>query len=154
MIKHISVLLALTFCGAFAHAAISEVEAVEVIETCKVDASLDLKKPTQIFCDKNLGFADGVEIATNGHGLQIVAVGRVFFGTEQGLGLSVTAKASNAGKVFIYARTASGNLRVDNQTTNLGADIEIEYGSSFGLVQTLEPGHAAEVRLITGNPRL
>ena len=121
MIKQIAFmfLLIFTFAG---YAAMAE----EVFETCTIDGSIELKAPTQIFCDGDLKVKDGSEIVTNGHGLQIVALGRVNFGTEEGLGLNITAKSQNAGKVFIFAATASGTLSIDNKAQNFGADVEIE----------------------------
>jgi hypothetical protein len=126
----------------------------EILETCKIETSFELKAATQIFCSADLSVQDGAEIITNGHGLQIVAMGRVRFGSENGLGLIIRAQAKNAGKVFIYARTASGQLNIDNKATLLGGDVEIEYGSSFGYAQTVEPGRAAEVRTLVGGQAL
>jgi|GEM_PF-5031264 len=140
MLKQIVVL---TFLALTAFAAQAE---NAPLETCKIDSSLELTQTTQIFCGDDLVIADGVEISTNGFGLQIVALGRVRFGTANGLGLNITAKAVTAGKVFIYARTASGQLNIDNKAADLGADVEIEYGSTYRYTQTTDAGRAAEVR--------
>ncbi len=150
MFKQILILLCLPCFTSLAQAAQNE----EIIETCKFEASLELTAPTQIFCDSDLYFADGLEISTNGHGLQIVVMGRVFFGTVEGLGLNITPKAATAGKVFVYARTASGHLKVDNQTETFGADIEVEYGSRYAYFENLNPGRSAEVRVLGSNGRL
>lgn len=151
MLKKIALFSLLIFSAAAFGA---EKVAEDILETCKIETSFELKGPTQIFCSSDLNVQDGSEIITNGHGLQIVAMGRVRFGSENGLGLKVTAQAKNAGKVFIYARTASGQLNIDNKATLLGGDVEIEYGSSFGYVQTVEPGRAAEVRTVVGGQTL
>jgi hypothetical protein len=151
MLKSISLFSLLIFSASSFSA---EKVAGEILETCKIEASFKLSGPTQIFCSEDLSVQDGTEIITNGHGLQIVAIGRVRFGTENGLGLKITADAKNAGRVFIYARTATGQLNVNNKATLIGGDVEIEYGSSFGYVQTVEPGRAAEVRTVVGGQPL
>jgi hypothetical protein len=124
----------------------ASVHAEQILETCAIDASFALQGPTQIFCDGDLRVKDGTEIVTNGQGLQIVAMGRVYFGTAEGLGLNIAAQSENAGRVFIYARTASGQLNIDNQAQQFGGDVEIEYGSQFRYTQTVDAGPAAAVR--------
>ena len=128
--------------------------AEEIYETCTLDGSLELKRPTQIFCAGDMNVKDGAEIVTNGHGLQIVALGRMNFGTSDGVGLNITAKSLDAGKVFVFARTASGTLNIDNKAQNFGADVEIEFGSSFRYTQTVDAGRAAAVRTLINGQEL
>lgn len=126
----------------------------EIFETCTLDGSLELGRPTQIFCSGDMKVNDGAEIVTNGHGLQIVALGRMAFGSSDGVGLNIVARAKDAGKVFVYARTASGTLNIDNKAQNLGGDVEIEFGSSFRYNQTVDAGKAAAVRTVINGQEL
>lgn len=127
---------------------------IDLLETCLIDQSIELSKPTQIFCASDLAFADGVEIMTAGFGLQIVAGGTVKFGTDDGLGLRIFPEAS---PVVMYARTAIGQLSVKDtsDTVNLsGSHVVIEYGSSYNYQQTIEPGFAAYVQMTVAGQEL
>lgn len=126
----------------------------QVLETCALDTSMSLTQITQIFCDQDLNVKDGVEIVTNGFGLQIVAMGRVFFGTQDGLGTSIRAESQSAGLVHIYARTASGQLRVENEAADFGGDVQIEYGSTYDYVQTLKTNFDAAARTVVNGQTL
>jgi len=125
---------------------------VEVIETCRIEASFQLETPTQIFCAEDLVVEEGVKIAANGHGLQIVSAGRLHFGATEGASEGV--RISSNAPVLIYARTAIGHLTIENEDSTLGSHIEIEYGSTYNYQQSLNPGGSAEVRMVVAGEAL
>lgn len=130
---------------------------IKTVETCKIEESIELDTATQIICDGDLMIGDGVEIVTHGHGLQIAAFGAIHFGSENGLGLLISANEGPAGQIFVSSTlTATGHLKIDNQgepATSFGGDIEIQYGSSHNYSQVIHPGRAAELRMVIGDVR-
>lgn len=127
---------------------------VTQLKTCHLQGRIRLTEATQLICDSDMLVDDGAEIVTEGHELQIFVYGRAYFGgSSHGFKIrsfdeaSVDADIAGSGNtVLIYARTASGYLKVDNQglrESDTGGDISLEYGSTYSYDHELFTGRAA-----------
>lgn len=120
-------------------------------ETCQLSGKVRLEAPTQIVCQQDMTVAEGTEIVTNGHELQIWVVGNVQFGeVDKGLVIrsfdASSAPADEVQSVLVYARSAGGFLSIDNsglKPDDVGGDISITYGTTDNYDQKLKTGRAA-----------
>jgi len=134
-------------------------EPVKEIKTCTLEGRTRLTEATVLFCNGDMDVKDGAEIITEGHELNIYVTGRAYFGgSSKGFQIRTYDEASlNAGQagagnnVLIYALTASGFLKVETQglkETDVGGDINLEYGSTIDYDHDLFTGFAAGAELI------
>ena len=110
--------------------------AQEAPNNCILSGNIVLSGPLQLFCMKDMRFAPGTQITTNGYELQITSVGDVFFG-EGSRGVKIISYAQPGvvghpgGLIYIYAKTARGNLSIANfgaTANDLSGSVAIEYG--------------------------